>query len=354
VRIELESALRRGIPVVPVLIDGTPIPTEPPLPDSLSNLRYRQAIDLDQGRDFHLHVDRLIQGIEIHLRTGSLEADELVRRAKHLSSERESATVSKQTNSIGMKLVRIEAGQFLMGTNTEQVNQWARTYRDFQNEALHDEQPQHPVRISRDYFLGIHEITQGQYRTVLAKNPSAYEGRDDLPVESVSWFEAIEFCNKLSEREKRRPFYLINGSDVTINGGDGYRLPTEAEWEYACKARSITFYHFGDDVRNLEAFAWYERNAGRTTHPVGTKLPNGWGLFDMLGNVYEWCFDGYSGEYYRMSPVDDPIGATSKIKVIRGGSWRSAASSCRSARRWSDEAEFRSEELGFRVARGTE
>ena len=113
------------------------------------------------------------------------------------------------------------------------------------------------MRISKPFYLGIHEVTQDHYRAVMGYNPSHFKGSDDLPVESVSWLDAVEFCNKLSEREKRTPFYRIDGTEVTLVGGEGYRLPTEAEWEYACRAGSTTQYPFGEDADKLGEYAWY-------------------------------------------------------------------------------------------------
>ena len=255
------------------------------------------------------------------------------------------------TNSIGMKLVRIEAGEFLMGTTREQVDQLMRLFPASKREWSDEEQPQHPVKISRPFFLGIHEVTQGQYRAVIGNNPSRFKGSDDLPVESVSWLEAVGFCNKLSEREYRVPFYRVNGTEVTIVGGNGYRLPSEAEWEYACRAKSADLYPFGDDAGKLDEHAWYDGNAEAKTHPVGQKLPNAWGLFDMLGNVWEWCADGYDEKYYASSPSADPPGASGALlRVIRGGCWVSDPWYCRPASRYRRTPADRDSYFGFRVA----
>jgi len=267
------------------------------------------------------------------------------------------------TNSIGIKLVRIEPGSFLMGSTKDQIDKFRRLHPSNAREEFDDEQPQHPVKITRPFFLGIHEVTQGQYQAVMGENPSHFKGSDDLPVEQVSWLDAVLFCNKLSEREKRTPCYRINGTEVTIAGGNGYRLPMEAEWEYACRAGSTTMYPC-DDADKLGALAWVYHNSGNETHPVGQKLPNAWGLYDMLGNVWEWCQDWYDIGYYtackdwyeighhKTSPLVEAPGPylASGYRVIRGGSWNYFPRFCRPAYRDKDTPNYRYYSLGFRVA----
>ena len=257
----------------------------------------------------------------------------------------------KMTNSLGMTLVRIEPGSFLMGSSKDQIDHLVRVFPDFKRESFDDEQPQHTVKITHPFYLGTHQVTQGQYQAVMGNNPSHFKGSDDLPVENVSWLDAVEFCNKLSEREKRTPFYRIDGTEVTPVGGNGYRLPTEAEWEYACRAKSTTLYPFGDDASKLGEHAWSAGNSERKTHPVGQKLPNAWGLYDMLGNVWEWCADWYDEKYYASSPPADPPGASgASARVIRGGSWYDDPWGCRPANRCWYLPGCRSVNLGFRVA----
>jgi formylglycine-generating enzyme required for sulfatase activity len=170
-------------------------------------------------------------------------------------------------------------------------------------------------------------------------------------VENVSWLDAVKFCIKLSEREKRTPFYRIDGTEVTLAGGNGYRLPTEAEWEYACRAKCMTLYPFGDDAGKLGEHAWTDGNSESKTHPVGQKLPNALGLYDMLGNVWEWCADWYDEKYYASSPSADPPGAPeSPHRVFRGGGWNADPRSCRPAYRFRFMPESRYNFLGFRVA----
>ncbi|MGO9466259.1 MAG: formylglycine-generating enzyme family protein [Isosphaeraceae bacterium] len=242
-------------------------------------------------------------------------------------------------NSIDMKLMRIPSGSYLMGALPEEAD------------ASKDERPQHRVRITRPFYLGVYEVTQHEYRQVMGHNPSKFQDSDQQPVEQVSWLDAVKFCNKLSEREGRKPYYRIEGDVVSVTGGNGYRLPTEAEWEYACRAGSSTRYPFGDDVAGLGDYAWYEKNSGAKTHAVGQKRPNAWGLHDMLGNVWEWCADGYDGNYYSSPPPADPPGAAgASHRVPRGGSWSDSPWGCRPAFRNGDEPSYRSFDLGFRVA----
>jgi formylglycine-generating enzyme required for sulfatase activity len=169
-------------------------------------------------------------------------------------------------------------------------------------------------------------------------------------VERVSWLDAVAFCNKLSERDGRTPFYKIEGDKVSIVDGTGYRLPTEAEWEYACRAGSTTLFPF-DDPKKLGDHAWYADNSEGQAHPVGQKYANAWGLHDMLGNVWEWCADAYDAKYYDSSPAADPPGAAeASNRVFRGGGWSSNARSCRPAYRRSYTPGGRYYPLGFRVA----
>jgi formylglycine-generating enzyme required for sulfatase activity len=241
------------------------------------------------------------------------------------------------TNTIGMKLVLIPAGEFLMGSP------------DSDKDALDREKPQHRVQIARPFYLGATEVTQGQYRAVTGENPSSFKGSDDLPVEQVSWNDAIAFCNKLSEREGLKPYYLGGGAQ---SGGEGYRLPTEAEWEYACRAGATTRFSFGDADTSFGEYAWFDGNSASKTHPVGQKRPNAWGLFDMHGNVWEWCWDGYDEKYYATSPGVDPPGPSGAAdRVNRGGCWDYYPQVGRAANRHGYAPGCRDFDLGLRVAR---
>ena len=232
------------------------------------------------------------------------------------------------TNSIGMKLLLIPKGTFKMGSPESE-------------ERRRPQESQHDVTLSKDYFLGAYEVTQSEYQQVMNKNPSFVQSakiRDSSrhPVEQVSWNDAVEFCKRLSElpEEKR--------------AGRVYPLPTEAEWEYACRAGSKTAYSFGESSKALDDYAWYDGGSNRQTHPVGEKKPNAWGLADMHGNVWEWCSDWY-GQYPK-GAASDPAGPKEgSARVQRGGGWVGLAEVCRSAHRDGFVPSVRDADGGFRV-----
>ena len=225
----------------------------------------------------------------------------------------------ESADSIGMKFKLIPAGTFTMGDASGE-----------------DDETPHEVTLTKPFKMGIHEVTQAQYEQVMGVNPSGFKGADN-PVEMVSWDDAVEFCRRLSELPAEKA------------AGNVYRLPTEAEWEYACRAGTTTKYSFGDDESELGDYAWYGVNSDQKTHPVGSKKPNAWGLYDMHGNVFEWCQDRYGD--YPSGSVTDPTGpAVGSFRVSRGGSWLYSAGSCRSAYRGRDYPSDCSLNLGFRVS----
>ena len=225
-----------------------------------------------------------------------------------------------------MKLRLIPAGEFMMGSPGTEPN------RD-------DDETQHGVSITKPFYLGVTEVTQEQYQKVMVTNPSKVKGPQN-PVERVNWAEAVEFCGKLSAMPAEK------------TTGHVYRLPTEAEWEYACRSGTTTAYGYGDDAFRLGDYGWFRSNSDTKPHPVGEKKPNAWGLYDMHGGVYEWCQD-WSGAYPSGSATD-PTGATSgSYRVYRGGSWDYYAWSCRSAARYGGSPVYRSSILGFRVLRSS-
>ena len=220
----------------------------------------------------------------------------------------------------------------------------------------------HKVTLSA-FEMSATEITQAQYQDVMGTNPSFFTGDDSRPVDSLTWHGAVEFCNRLSEQHGYQPCYNLDTweCDFTKNG---YRLPTEAEWEYACRAGTSTHYNLGDTEDDLKRAGWYEGNSGGQTHPVAEKTANAWGLYDMHGNVYEWCNDWYDINYYSVSPDINPTGPTGPVsiagitlgRVIRGGSYRGeggilSQARCRSVERWSYLPSNKFWNIGFRVVR---
>ncbi|MHC4227385.1 MAG: InlB B-repeat-containing protein [Planctomycetota bacterium] len=240
--------------------------------------------------------------------------------------------------SIGIKLVHIPAGSFMMGSSSSSA-QLAAEY-DKREVDFADEFPQHEVRISKDFWMGQTEVTQGQYKSVMNAQPwsgKAYVQEDaNNPAVYVSWDEAVEFCRRLSQQE-----------------GKTYRLPTEAEWEYACRAGTATRFSFGDSNSPLGDHAWFNGNADKVgqdyAHQAGQKKPNPWGLYDMHGNVFEWCSDYYDEKYYSDTPSIDPNGPSSgTTRSLRGGSWDNGVSYLRCSYR-SDYPVNRGLLVGFRV-----
>jgi len=212
---------------------------------------------------------------------------------------------------LGIECVYIKAGAFRMGS--------AESGPD-------DEKPVHQVKISRDYWMGTCEITQAQWLALMGTDPSKYKG-DKLPVEMVSWHEATEFCRKLTQRERKAS---------RLPDGYVYRLPTEAEWEYAARGgiRSRGFKYPGSN--DPEEVAWHHQGSMEQTHPLGTKRPNELGLYDMAGNVWEWCLDWYAPDYYAKAPKADPFNddyGDKTYRVCRGGSWGLYPTHCRSTNR---------------------
>jgi formylglycine-generating enzyme required for sulfatase activity len=229
-----------------------------------------------------------------------------------------------------------------------------------------DEHPRRELRISRPFYLSMYEVTQGQYLDVTGKNPSWFSANgggkqavrtpstDQHPVETVSWFDAIRFANMLSEKEGLAPYYTVAEPSVQVPdwAGPGYRLPTEAEWEYACRASSQMRYSFSDVATELSHYAWFSDFSGQVTHPVGQKLANNWGLYDMHGNVWEWCWDWYSADYYKHSqPVDARGPEQANLRVRRGGSFGDNPAELRSAVRTRLQPIIRSRFVGFRLAK---
>jgi formylglycine-generating enzyme required for sulfatase activity len=242
------------------------------------------------------------------------------------------------TTKGGIEMVLIPAGIFEMGSKRGKED--AATVH----------------KLSVDAFLmDKYEVTQAEYEKQGLPNPSHFKG-PDLPVEQITWPQAAYYCNQRSQAEGLTPCYNEQTSACDFNA-DGYRLPTEAEWEYACRAGSTTDYSFGNDAGRLADFAWFADNSAKKTHPVGKKKPNRWGLFDMHGNVAEWCNDVYDAAYYTATPPANPHGpADGKQYVLRGGSWNSPPEILRSFHRVGEVAGFSDaclarDAIGFRCVR---
>jgi formylglycine-generating enzyme required for sulfatase activity len=217
-----------------------------------------------------------------------------------------------------MMFVFINPGEFVMGDS----------YGDS------DERPTHVVRISEGFYMQTSPVTQHQWLKVMPDNPSSFRG-DDLPVERVSYEDVMDFIARLN-----------------AYGQVSYQLPTEAQWEFACRAGQKTTYYWGEEMQ--DAYCWYDENSEHRPHPVGEKLPNNWGLYDMLGNVWEWCLDWYDSKYYKRSPHLDPPGPIhGDQRVVRGGSWFGSPFICRSSNRGSYPAGTVKDNLGFRLVIGT-
>jgi formylglycine-generating enzyme required for sulfatase activity len=226
-------------------------------------------------------------------------------------------------NSVTMTLVLIPSGKFRMGSP------------DGDKGRPKDEYPQHEVTISKPFYMGVYKVTQGQFEQVMGKNPSTWKGDPQLPVEAVSWTDAQEFCKKVSDMSGRK-----------------VRLPTEAEWEYACRAGTKTKFCFGDADAQFGDYAWYKDNSSggaAPIHPVGQKKPNAWGLYDMYGNLLERCSDYYADSYANAQSSDPQGPESGTFRVLRGSNYHGTPGRCSSASRLSEEKVKKNHTIGFRV-----
>jgi len=232
-------------------------------------------------------------------------------------------------------MVFVQGGTFQMGSN----------------DGDSDEKPVHSVTVD-DFYIGKYEVTQKEWKEVMGNNTSKWKG-DDLPVEKVSWYDAVEFCNKKSDMEGLTRCYTGSGKNTKCNfSANGYRLPTEAEWEYAGRGGSRTAHYKYSGSNNVGDVAWYYSNSSSKTHKVGTKQANELGIYDMSGNVWEWCNDWYDADYYKNSPKNNPQGdSLGKYRVLRGGSWSNFDYNCRVAYRFWNNPDDSDCNYGFRLSR---
>lgn len=236
--------------------------------------------------------------------------------------------VEEASDSIAA-MVHISAGTFMMGD------------KDEIDASLHE------VVLSA-FYIDTHLVTQEQYEKVMDANPSRWKG-DLNPVEQVRWSDAVRYCNKRSELEGLELCYNLETWECNFDS-NGYRLPTEAEWEYACRAGSDSPYFFGEEPSRLGDYAWFEDNSDGRPRPVGQKKPNPWGLYDICGNVWEWCNDFYKVDYYQEADKENPRGpADGETKVVRGGAWRFSDESCRSGYRYNENPGYADVCFGYDI-----
>ena len=234
------------------------------------------------------------------------------------------------------EMVSVPKGSFQMGSHNFLLNT----------------QPRHDVEID-SFFMSKTEITQALFQRIMNENPSNNRGDINLPVENVSWHDAVIFCNRLSDRTGLERCYEEETGSCDFSQ-NGFRLPTEAEWEYACRAGSETLYNTGETLTDLDDAGWFGNievgNCHNIPHPVGMRKPNAWGLYDMHGSQWEWCNDWYDQAYYLASPQDNPTGPVHGVfKVMRGGSWISNPEFCRSDTREMYKPELNYYDIGIRL-----
>ena len=285
------------------------------------------SIELDAGPKVELYGPALATICESQA-LAAIEGSRLRAAPGGASAAPDLFTASSSTNLQG--LVWIAPGEFLMGSPYDEVGRGP------------DEGPQRQVVIAQGFWIGKCEVSQAEYEKVMGTNPSNSNQDPNLPVERVNWFEGIDYCGRLTRLAETAGW---------LPPGYAFRLPTEAEWEYCCRAGTTTPFSSGSDVSDarLGLFAWFNRNSDFGTKPVGTRLPNPWGLYDMHGNVWEWCLDRWEGSLQGSRFTNNPAPATGSLRVARGGSWLYDAKACRCANRDDYSPANRCSDIGFRV-----
>lgn len=279
--------------------------------------------------------------------------------------------IAHRTNSIGMKFILIPPGEFLMGSSPAEIEAAIEIVGPGENVKhwrtnIRSEGPQHKVILTQPFYLGIHEVTQAAYEKVMGRNPAHFaatgNGKDTVagmetanhPVEMVSWNDAVEFCAKLSEQEQLNPLHLRDGETITALDETGYRLPSEAQWEFACRAGTNTRFWSGDRDEDLLLAGWSLTNSGGRTHVVGERQASPFGLHDMHGNAWEWVQDGWQATAYSQRSEAPAINPNipfsgSSARAIRGGYSNDNAFICRAATRAPDNSALHHKHIGFRV-----
>ena len=255
---------------------------------------------------------------------------------KRREAEQEAFLGNLDLNGVALKMIKVKAGRFQMGSPGNELGRW-------------DDETQHRVTLTKDFWLGATQVTQGQWKAVMGNNPSCFQKGDDYLVEQVSWDDEMEFCEKLNQKYAAK-----------LPSGYKFSLPTEAQWEYACRAGTTTALNSGKNLTdertncpNVNEVGWYDYEGKEdSTHPVAQKRPNAWGFYDMHGNVWEWCSDWYDEKYgCNDSDATDPQGPSNGSDLVcRGGSWGRYARDCRAAYRGNFAPTLRSSFLGFRLA----
>ena len=315
-RRELASALRHHKRVVPVFEQGVSFPDEGELPPEVRSVVRQNGVQYSP--QFHNEaINKIISHFDLEICESALARRQRI--ADYYKS----------------RMIAVPGGGFLMGSDRGRA----------------DELPIRHVHVS-GFWMMKYPMTQREYQALLGINPANFL-HPDKPVQNVSWFDAVRCCNKWSERDGLEAVYRFNDEyrvDTDFSAA-GYRLPTEAEWEYACRAGSQTRFHWGDSEAEWDQYAWHDRNSDDQVHVVGRRRPNAWGLHDITGQVYEWCNDWYEPDYYRFGEVVDPMGPPGdfgEFKVMRGGAWAYDPLRLRSAARLKRAPQLTDDVSGFR------
>ena len=283
--------------------------------------------------NYELNVNA--DGYKKHHELFELVAGETVRKQVQL---KEGSDIVSFKSAIGIEMIAVIGGNFQMGSES----------------GSSDEKPVHTVAV-RDFYIGKYEVKQSQWEAVMGRKTSQQSGNDS-PADNISWNDAIEFCNKLSEKEGLTPCYSGSGKRTKCNFiANGYRLPTEAEWEYVAKGGMENEQFAFSGSNNCDEVGWYSVNSSRHTHPAGVKQPNGIGVYDMSGNVWELCWDWYDSNYYKDSPLDNPTGPSHGSKrVRRGGGWDNQETNCTVSSRQQASLSRSFPNIGFRLCRSVD